>query len=265
MNDFDATKDFWFPYADLLGPAYAAHSRGVLGSVRFEVVTRQLTNHFQGENFAVLDIGGGFGEQATRLAFAGHDVTVLDPDAAMLDMARETAKDVTLKATAGTISFVQADGLSASTVFTEKFDLVCLHSVLMYLENPFEMLRAARNSLRPGGLLSILSVNPHSTAMRPAMQRNWTEALATLRADSPAPEHYLPTRPHSREHVMSILSELDVDILDWFGVRMFTDHLRDDTIEASDLPSVCDLEYEASGRSPYRDIARLYHLIARTH
>jgi hypothetical protein len=49
----------------------------------------------------------------------------------------------------------------------------------------------------------------------------------------------------------------------WYGVRVFTDHLGyDDDLTPDDFATVCELEWRAGERDPYRSVARLFHLVA---
>ena len=53
--------------------------------------------------------------------------------------------------------------------------------------------------------------------------------------------------------------------LDWYGVRLFTDGWSSHRppIDADELELVLAVELEASRRDPYRQLSRLFHLIAR--
>src|SRR5690349_5752815 len=72
---------------DDLAAAYARHTGGLRGALRHALVSRALLAHLPATPQRLIDVGGGAGHQAITLARAGHHVTVLDPDKAMLDKA----------------------------------------------------------------------------------------------------------------------------------------------------------------------------------
>ncbi|GAA3529633.1 methyltransferase [Aeromicrobium flavum] len=100
----------------------------------------------------VLDLGGGTGHDAVRVARLGHRVVVVDPSPdALAASARRAAE-------AG----VEVEGrLGDSTDLTEhvapaSIDLVICHGVLEHVPDPAEAVDAACAVLRPGGWLSLL-------------------------------------------------------------------------------------------------------------
>lgn len=82
MPDDRIVDNHWTRHADLLVPAYVQAA----GPLRFELVTRALAAAIGDDPVDVIDIGGGFGEQAIRLARLGHRVTIVDCDLPMLEI-----------------------------------------------------------------------------------------------------------------------------------------------------------------------------------
>jgi hypothetical protein len=70
------------------------------------------------------------------------------------------------------------------------------------------------------------------------------------------------TRGDTLEDLYEAFREADVEALQWYGVRVFTDHLGN-RMPGEDLPEVLELEWEAGQREPYRSVARLIHLVGR--
>ncbi len=56
------------------------------------------------------------------------------------------------------------------------------------------------------------------------------------------------------------MMEAGIELIRWYGVRVFTDHLGDHPPGAN-LQDILQLEYEAGRRDPYRHMAPLIHLI----
>lgn len=250
-----APASHWFAAADQLREAYLREA----GTIRFELVTRALHAALPAPG-RVADLGGGFGLQAVLLARAGHEVTILDPDAAMLALAEARAASEP-EAVRARIRCVQGPGEEAPALIGDGYDLVCCHSVLQYLDEFTPLLRAMMAIAKPGALLSVLSLNPDANAMRSGLQGRWREAIATLRDGVQRDGRYLEAREHRREAVAARLRQLGARTLGWHGVGVFTDH-REGPIEVQDPAEVILAEWLAGTRDPYRRVARCWHLLA---
>ena len=252
----DVTGNLWLDHSPALVDAY----RQGEGGVRFELVTRALLARSSSCAWRVLDVGGGFGQQAVRLARAGHEVTVLDPDPAALELAEQrTAREA--PEVRARVSFVQGSGADAVRLVGDGFDLACCHSVLMYLPAPQPTVRALVDAVAPGGLVSVLSVNPEALAMRSGLQQRWRDAVATLGTGVNHDSSALPIHAHSRQAVAAALEEAGARVLEWYGVGVFTDHLTEPVL-VEDPELVYLAEWLAGCTDPYRQVARCYHLLA---
>ena len=111
----------------------------------------------------VLDLGGGTGGQAVRLATAGHRVTVVDPSPdALAALARRAAEN----GVADRLRGVQGDAENlADLVPAASVDLVLCHGVLEVVDDPAQALDAAREVLRPGGRLSLVVAQRHAAVL----------------------------------------------------------------------------------------------------
>ncbi len=111
----------------------------------------------------VLDLGGGTGGQAVRLATAGHRVTVVDPSPdALAALARRAAENGVGERLRG----VQGDAENlADLVPAGSVDLVLCHGVLEVVDDPAQALVAAREVLRPGGRLSLVVAQRHAAVL----------------------------------------------------------------------------------------------------
>ena len=70
------------------------------------------------------------------------------------------------------------------------------------------------------------------------------------------------TRGDTVEDLYRAFREAGIDLVQWYGVRVFTDHLGD-RMPDENLSEMLELEWEAGRREPYRSIARLIHLVGR--
>jgi S-adenosylmethionine-dependent methyltransferase len=256
--------DTWAGLVDLFADeAYAS----VKGRVRTYVLHQQLLEHLPEPPGSVLDVGGGAGHQSFPLALAGYDVTLLDPSAAMLDKARQRLERLPDEAQ-GRVTFVQADGENAlDAVNGQRYAAVLCHGVLGYLEQPELLVTQLCQCAAAGGLVSIMSGNAKTMAVRPALEQRWDDALAAFDSTREVGVLGVPTRADTVEHLSELMQSQDVEPLRWYGVWLFTDWLEFSGVELnpsdSELAVMAEVELEASRRDPYRQLSRPFHLVGR--
>lgn len=241
-----------------LAADYTAHALTLRGVVRHALVHRALTRHVPAPS-RVLDVGGGSGTQARMLAGAGHHVTILEPDPAMLDTATAqlAAEPEQIRER---ITLVRGRGEDAADLVGGDFDLVCCHGVLMYLSDPGPLLRQMVAAAAPGGVLSVLTKNADAIPLRPALSGRWAEATALLDTDTETGNLGVTSRGHRLDQLALSMAAHGAPLTGWYGVRVATDHLGD-TPAAPDHPDAIELEWRLGQRDPYRSCARLLHLI----
>ena len=103
----------------------------------------------------ILELGAGTGRLAVPLAAAGHGVTAVDIDAAMLDRARRRARDAG-PAVADRIEFVEGDLLELDPVGDPRHRLafIGLNSLFLLADRDAQLgaFRTMARHLAPGGL-----------------------------------------------------------------------------------------------------------------
>jgi 2-polyprenyl-3-methyl-5-hydroxy-6-metoxy-1,4-benzoquinol methylase len=200
--------------------------------LRHTVTEANLLRHLDAAPQRVLDVAGGDGTDAIRLAALGHEVTMLDPAGAMLTTAMENAEAYDV---ADRLHVVQAVAEDAPELFSANdFDAVLCHNLLQFVDDRRAMLAAVMAPLRRGGLLSVLAPNADSVA-EPA-------------GPSCAPEEIV-------EHLVA----LGVTMVRRYGVRCLPDPRPDEEIDDTGLAA---LELAMADRMPYLATARYLHLIA---
>jgi S-adenosylmethionine-dependent methyltransferase len=250
------TNNIWTDHSSALVDAYVRSA----GTVRFELVTRALLMHLPPSSQRVVDVGGGFGQQAIMLARDGHSVVVVDSDPKMLAIAQDKLSGEP-KEVCSRVKLVQGQGENAASLVGRDFDLACCHSVLMYLNDPAPMLLGLVDLVRQGGLISVLSLNPESRAMRSGLQGRWRETAASLETGAQIDSQYIPNWEHTREDVTKILEAAGAKSKMWYGVGVFTDHLIEQVV-VEDPKDVYLAEWLAGTQDPYRQVARCFHLLA---
>jgi S-adenosylmethionine-dependent methyltransferase len=240
----------------------------VKGYVRTYVMHQQLLEHLPPPPAPVLDVGGGAGHQSFPLAQAGYDVTLLDSSAAMLDKARERLQRMPDEVQRrGTL--VEADGLNADeAVNGRRFAAVLCHGVLGYLEQPEPLVDQLCRCADAGGIVSIMTGNAKTTAVRPALERRWNDALAAFDARTGIGVLGVRGRADTVEELSELLRSRGVRPERWYGVWLFVDWLEFSGVELDptdwkQVAATAAVELEASRRDPYRQLSRVFHLVGR--
>jgi SAM-dependent methyltransferase len=257
--------DIWAGLADQFADqAYAS----VKGRVRTYVLHQHLLEHLPGPPATVLDVGGGAGHQSFPLAQAGYEVTLLDPSPAMLAKAEQRLEGLPGE-TRRRVTLLHADGEHAvDAVDGRRFDAVLCHGVLGYLEQPEPLVSQLCRCAAAGGVVSIMSGNAKTLAVRPALERRWDDALAAFDATSEVGVLGVPTRGDTVEHLSELMQSQGVEPVRWYGVWLFVDWLEFsgaelDLSDSKQVAAMAAVELEASRRDPYRQLSRPFHLVGR--
>lgn len=106
---------------------------------------------------ALLDLGTGTGRMLEILASRADRAVGIDGSHAMLNLARLRVERGSLR----NVQLRQGD-IYALPVERDGYDLVVVHQVLHYLDEPARALREAARVLRPGGRLLVVDFAPHA-------------------------------------------------------------------------------------------------------
>lgn len=209
----------------------------------------------------VLDCGGGSGAYAVPLALAGAQVTVLDISAdALATLHRRAAEAGVSESVRAVAADVDALG---DTLRDYKFDLVLAHGVLHAVERVASAFAGIAETVRPGGLLSILVANPYASVLARVLAGEPGAALAELRElDSAA-------GPAAPESIEALCARAGLTVEARYGIGAFSDLVPRSAAAGSvlDAPAARDalaqLDLEAAARPPFADLAGRIHLLAR--
>ncbi len=198
-----------------------------MGPVRSEVMWQSVLDAvaLAGGNEAtldVLDLGGGTGGDAVRLAQAGHRVTVVDPSPdALASLHRRSVEEGVSEAVAG----IQGDTADlAEHVAKASVDLVLCHGVLEYVDDPTQALAAVTTVLRPGGHVSVVVASRHAAVFARALAGDFTKAedifISTagewdIKADGP--------RRFVLAEIHDLLAKQQLTVIDTNALRVFAD------------------------------------------
>jgi 2-polyprenyl-3-methyl-5-hydroxy-6-metoxy-1,4-benzoquinol methylase len=209
----------------------------------------------------VVDVGGGTGGFAVRVAELGHRVTVVDPSPDALASLDRRARE---RDVADLVSGVQGD-LSGVTdlVPVGAADLVLCHGVLGLVDDPREALTVLAALLRPGGSLSLLVGQHHAAVVGRAMAGHFAQARALL------DERPAPTVDHERrftaDEVRTLLGDAGFSVDQLHAVRVFTDLVPSALLdlEPGAVDGLLELERAVADRPEYLTLAAQLHALAR--
>ncbi|MFG3013851.1 class I SAM-dependent methyltransferase [Streptomyces cinerochromogenes] len=205
------------------------------------MVERRLRAELPAGSARVLDVGCGNGEVTLRLAAAGHRVTGVGPSARMLAAAADRL--AARPELAERVRLVDAD-LESLPLEGERFDAVCCHGVLMYLNESNAAVGRLAEAVAPGGLLSVLAKNHRAIGVRECLTGGHEAARQLIESEADTSVGNLGRETHGD----------DPGVLD----RLVAEH------GLSPLPAAAlELELAASWWSPYRDRGHLVHTPAR--
>jgi SAM-dependent methyltransferase len=230
-------------------------------SARTAVVWEALEAALGESSSRIVDVGGGTGGFAVRLAELGHRVTVVDPSpdalAALDRRAREVGVDVT---------GLQGDLSDLADLVDDAghVDVVLCHGVLEVVDDPAAALATIRRVLRPGGILSLLVAQRHAAVIARAMAGHFPQALALL-ADTPdTPASSRAGHRFTADEAASLLIGAGFELASIHGVRVFADLVPGSLLdlEPGAAAALVELERAVAERAEYFPLATQLHLLA---
>ncbi|CUR54003.1 Methyltransferase type 11 [metagenome] len=216
----------------------------------------------------VLDIGGGTGGFAVRVAELGHRVVVVDPSPDALAALGRRAQE---RGVPDRVTGHQGDASSLLDVVEPgSADVVLCHGVLEYVDDPIAALGSIAEVLRPGGTLSLLVGQRHAAVIARAMAGHFQQARALLDDDSAATSVGASIggrgtgRRFTRDELVALLPAAGFTIATIHGVRVFADLVPGSLLdlEPGAAAALVDLEQAVAEREEYLPLATQLHVIA---
>lgn len=240
------------------------------GRLRFTLAEADLLRHLGGLGdgpLRILDLAGGDGGDAVRLAARGRRVTVVDLAPGMLAVAEGRAGAAGV-ADPVTCVRARAEELPRE-IASGGWDAVLCHNLPPYAEVPAaaeEILAAAVAPLREGGVLSVMAVNRHCAPPVAAVRElDPAAALAALGRDRADGRTFgTGMTLYIAEEIASRLEGLGCPGAAHYGIRSVSDYITDD--ERKHAPAFYAgperLELALTDRPAHRHAGRLFQLIA---
>ncbi|MDQ6688278.1 MAG: methyltransferase domain-containing protein [Actinomycetota bacterium] len=208
-------------------------------------------------NSTVVDIGGGTGGIAVRVAELGHRVSVIDPSpdalAALDRRGHECGVADRLTGQQGDL----ADLLDL--VAPGSADLVLCHGVLGIVEDPVAGLTTISRVLAPDGTLSLLVGQRHAAVLARAMAGHFDQARALLDA-----QQGLPERRFTATELTTLLEQTGFTTDRIHAIRVFADLVPSALLdlEPGAAAALLDLERAVADRPEYFSLAAQLHVLA---
>lgn len=204
----------------------------------------------------VVDIGGGTGGFAVRVAEAGHRVTVIDPNPdALAALARRAAE----RGVADRVDAHQGDLASlAEHVLDGSADLVLCHEVLGLVDDHAAALASIKRALRPGGALSLLVSQRHAAVVARAMAGHFAQAREALDGATGKERRF------TADEIGELLATAGFEVDELQAVRVFADLVPSTLLdlEPGAVEGLLELERAVATRPEYFTLAAQLHVIA---
>jgi len=248
---------------------YAAYLETTEGRLRLDLAFASLEEFLpvppSSRSLRALDLGGGTGATAVRLARLGVHVTLLDSSAAMLQIAERSAREAQV---ADRISLRPGDVSDVAKLFpAASFDVVVCHDVLEYVEDPDAVLRDAARLLRRDitSILSVLVRNRAGEVLKAAIQSGDLEAADKALTAAWGVESLYGGRVRffTPEDLLVMAKDASLEVVALQGVRVVADYLSPQISRETEYARIVALERELGRRPEFAAIARYTQLLLR--
>ena len=237
---------------------------GLKGQIRLAVLRHDIFNWIttwqanHNRPLRVLDVGAGLAQISIELAKDGHDVTINDISANMLEIAKQNAGEAAQNITWHTCPYQQLDDK-----LTGKYDLILCHAVLEWLAEPKLIMdffgRWLADSGAEKGVLSLCFYNPASFVYRNLVMGNFNLLNnKDFKADNGS---LTPNHPVAKDEVIAWINDHHYQILHTSGLRVFHDYSPLKRGGHTNPQAVIEMEVAYSGQDPYKWLGRYLHFL----
>jgi S-adenosylmethionine-dependent methyltransferase len=246
---------------------YAAYLETPEGRLRLDLAFANLQEFLpqSSQSLFALDLGGGTGATAVRLARLGVHVTLLDSSLEMLDIAKRVAQEAGV---VEKIALKHGDAAHAGELFAgQLFDVVLCHNVLEYVECPGAVLKDSSRLMRrdPPALLSILVRNRAGEVLKAGiLAGNLESAERGLDANWGVESLYGGrVRLFTPDELVAMSKEASLEVIAQRGVRVLADYLPPHISREAEYERIFELERSLGQRPEFAAIARYTQCLAR--
>lgn len=230
------------------------------GKVRLSVLKYDITRNIPEieckKNLSILDAGGGMGQISRWLAAKGHEVLLADVSEQMLAIAKEENIKESLQ---DKIKIVRAAIQELPQLLKgQTFDLILLHGVIEWMENPIEGFECLIPLLKPNGVVSLLFHNLDKLIMKWGINSQYEKALPGKPCKT---KKLTPNNSLSYRDLEPVFDKNRFDVVSKAGVRIFYGFFAKLTTEAVD--ETFELEKKYLYTEPFASMGEHIHYILR--
>lgn len=232
------------------------------GAIRLYITQNDLSTYLPKPTVhsQALDIGAGLGQMSVWLAEQGwNNVVLSEPSPEMLQQAQALVSSTSYS------QVIDLQSFSIQTLpesYEKQFDLIICHAVLEWLAEPRQTLQQLTRYLKPDGYLSLMFFNRTSKEFRHLIGGD-LDAVLENRIASDGKQGLAPISPLLPTEVLSWLPDLQLELVQWSGVRCFYDYTYQSVRKQLPLEKLLPLERHYSHLEPWRSLARYQHFILK--
>ena len=265
MKEMAANSDDDFERFRTGAAKYAAYLETPEGRLRLDLAFANLQDFLpQASRFLhALDLGGGTGAIAVRLARLGLHVTLLDASLPMLDFAKRAVREAGVTER---IALKHGDATQFAGLFhAELFDVIICHNILEYVDDPCAFLRSAARALRDSSsIISVVVRNQAGEVLKAAIQDG--DLAATERNLTAEWGHESlyggRVRLFTPESLRAMLLESSLSVTAERGVRVLADYLPPQVSRSTEYERILQLERKLGSRPEFAAVARYTQCLA---
>ena len=244
---------------------YAAYLEAPEGRLRLDLAFANLQDFLpqSPESLHALDLGGGTGAIAVRLAQLGLHVTLLDYSAEMMSLSDRATRE---SGVSERITLKHGDAAQLTNLFSaESFDVILCHNILEYVDDPRAVLRSAARTLRDSSsIISVLVRNQAGEVLKAAIKDgDLAAAESNLTAEWAHESLYGGNaRLFAAEALHSMLDAASLAVIAERGVRVMSDYLPSKVSRSDEYEQILKLERTLGIRADFASVARYSHVLA---
>lgn len=233
------------------------------GKIRLDIVQSDILEHIPlSKDAKILDMGGGLGQMSIWLAQQGYQVTLVEPSADMLNLAKEQITELELN---DLIEIKQCSIQELIQIDSTQYDVILLHAVLEWLATPKDTLQKLLSKLKPQSYLSLLFYNQNSAIMRSLLVADF-KRIENNHIAAMGEKGFTPISPLPPETVIDWAKQWELQLIHWAGIRTFFDYMRPEARKLMEEKpekqnKLIEMETYYGQKEPWRSLARYQHLI----
>lgn len=222
------------------------------GQLRLSLLQSCIVRDWPESPQPLLDVGAGLGNMAEWAAMQGHEVTLIEPSAEMLERAR-------IRLAGREKATFHTDLQHVCEVAPGPWPRIFCHAVLEWMADPYAAIPLLAKYLAPGGWLSLMVYNRDGLIMSNVVKGNLARVQKGELAGRGTRQRLTPISPLSHERVMDALTAEGLQVHRVTGIRIFHDYLRERHPDVDTLPQLFDLEQRYAETEPFWRLGRYLH------